>query len=253
MDPTAELQKVNKELENQILENLELKKALENSEKERYKASSELIVAQENERKRMAFELHDVLGKSLTAIKFCVENIIFTKKILGKNTRHQLENIVTMVQDTITETREITKNLWPPVLDDLGIVSTISWYAREFENIYPWIFVDLKISITEDEISDFIKIVIFRILQESMNNCVKHSECKNILICLENDSQGIKLVVEDDGKGFELRKNSSQAINSQGLGLSSMKERARLSDAIFELNSKKGSGTIIKVVWPLKS
>ena len=248
-EPVTDSFKVEKDLQTQIAENLKLKNKLANMEKELHKVSAQLITSQENERKRLAFELHDVLGKSLTAIKLNVENAIFTKKRWGHNKTKQLENVIFMVQETIKETREITQNLWPPVLDDLGIIATISWYSREFENTYPWIFVEQTISIMENEIPDLIKIVIFRILQESMNNCVKYSECKTITIKLENDSKGIKFYVEDDGQGFDLKKIHTQ----QGFGLLSMKERSRLSNGIFEIKSKKDRGTLIKVTWPLKS
>jgi len=234
-----------------IAENRQLENTLKRSEKRLHKLASDLIHAQENERKRLAFELHDVLGKSLTAIKFCVENIVVTKKHLDKDTKGQLDTVVTMVQETIRETQEITKNLWPPVLDDLGILATISWYSRQFESTYPWIFIDQRVKITENEIPDLIKIVIFRILQEAMNNSVKHSECKNIRLSLTKISRGIQFIVADDGRGF-VPKNTPHPIEArQGVGLLSMKERSRLSGGIFEITSKPESGTLIKVTWPI--
>ncbi|MBF0234630.1 MAG: hypothetical protein HQK65_16540, partial [Desulfamplus sp.] len=209
--------------------------ALQSSEEECHNLSSQLIEAQENERKQMAFELHDVLGKSLTAIKFSVEHTLLTMREWGnKKSRDQLQNVVTIIQETIKETRDLTKNLWPPVLDDLGILATISWYSREFEKIYPWLFVSQSINIEENQIPDHLKIVIFRILQEAMTNSIKHSGCKNIKISLdfnertlfekrdqipeektdllftvqnnqsplEKNDIGIRLVVADDGQGF---------------------------------------------------
>ncbi|MBF0468847.1 MAG: hypothetical protein HQK61_08185 [Desulfamplus sp.] len=175
-----------RKLQEQIDENLKLRADLENSEKERHALSSKLITAYEIERKRIAFELHDVLGKSLTAIKFSVENTLLTMNKWGNSKScDQLENVVSIIQETIKETREITKNLWPPVLDDLGILATISWYSREFEKIYPWVFVNLDIDIEESQIADCIKIVIFRIMQEAMTNSIKHSGCCSIRITLE--------------------------------------------------------------------
>ncbi|MBF0228341.1 MAG: hypothetical protein HQK63_01915 [Desulfamplus sp.] len=243
------------ELEKQIAENHRLReqieqltkrveqseKALEICKKDHNNVSSRIIAAQEEERKRMALELHDVLGKSLTAIKFSVENVIMTMTRWGnRESRIQLENVVSIIQDTIKETRDLTAALWPPVLADLGIVATISWYSREFEKIYPWVFVTQNIDVQENQIQDEIKIVIFRILQEAMNNSIKHSGCKNITITLQkicdtkniedrplsygyleelplknisNRGNGIIFAVSDDGKGFTPPRNTNDSYS----------------------------------------
>lgn len=280
----AELAQVAKALE-------QSRQSLENCKRDHNNVSSMIIQAQENERKLMAFELHDVLGKSLTAIKFSVEHLLMTMtKWKKKEYKSQLENVVTIIQETIKETRELTTALWPPVLSDLGILATISWYSREFEKIYPWVFVSHKIAADENQIPDDIKIVIFRILQESMNNSIKHSGCKNIEITLEkinhkspfynssvkcnpseksawdsNMMSGIRFAVSDNGRGFTPPHNNSDIIAqynmdksilnecSPGLGLLSMKERCRLSGGTLEIESATGSGTVIKAFWHEKA
>ncbi|MBF0209249.1 MAG: hypothetical protein HQK68_00040 [Desulfamplus sp.] len=236
-----------------------------------------IIEAQENERRQMAFELHDVLGKSLTAIKFSVEHAILTMgRWRNKNSIKQLQDVVVMVQETIKETREITTSLWPPVLSDLGIVATISWYSREFERIYPWVFINQAINVEESYIPDSIKIVIFRILQEAMNNSIKHSNCKNIDITLEKFFEpaskvdktlirGVRFIVADNGKGFTppIKKcnfgtlaiqdevKQLEDITPKGLGLLSMKERCKFSGGTFELKSSVELGTTITACWKI--
>ena len=147
--------------------------------------SSKLMSVQENERKRVALEVHDVLGSSLSAIKFKAEEAVFHLPQDGPlNISKPLEALITLVQDTIEKARRIQADLRPPHLDDLGIVATLSWFCRRFKTIYPGIEVGQTVTIREEEVPDHLKIAIFRITQEAMNNIGKHARADSVYLGL---------------------------------------------------------------------
>ena len=107
--------------------------------------SSQLLTVQENERKRISREIHDSLGQSLSAIKFRVENMLQTdSQSRQKTIAKSLENLIPIIQESIEEARRIQMDLRPSVLDDLGILATISWFCREFKITYPGINIETQ-------------------------------------------------------------------------------------------------------------
>lgn len=218
--------------------------ALRESERELRLLSFQLLAAQENERKWIAQELHDSIGQTLVAIKFALERKI---KLMGKSQAPpgiSLEDILSMLQNGLVETRRIMTNLRPSILDDLGILATLNWFCREFQKVYPQFQVQRQVAIQEQEVPEYLKIVIFRILQEAMNNIAKHSQGNLIRLTLEKKKNRVTLKIQDNGVGFDLE-------NCQkGLGLSSMKERAQHSHGVLTIQSCSGRGTCVEVVWP---
>ncbi len=209
---------------------------------------NQFLQIQEQERKRIANELHDVMGHTLTAIKLSMENIIYK----GKNTKNKkmFRDIIEMIQNANEEVHQIIYALRPPLLYDLGLLATLSWFCRNTEKSCPWIFIEQEVDIQEDEFSDCLRIVIFRILQEAMNNAVKHSECNRVCICLSKKNGLIELSIGDNGTGFELQETRSASNDQRGIGLINMKERTKLSGGSFSITSSMGSGTTICCTWP---
>jgi len=200
------------------------------------------------ERKRIALELHDGIGQSLSAIKFVVENALQTcgEKTPQQN-REYLKSVVDKLRGAINEVRSISMGLRPSMLDDLGLVATIGWFCREFQSLYPTIRIKKQVDIEEGEVPDVLKIVIFRILQEALNNIGKHAGASSVSVELARTGDTLKLLIEDDGRGI-----SSEAFRgAKGLGLGSMKERAKLSSGSLAVDTAHGTGTLIQVVWPL--
>jgi signal transduction histidine kinase len=134
-------------------------------------------------------------------------------------------------------------NLRPSLLDDLGLLATIEWFAREYQNTYPTIRIEKQTEIEETQVPDPLKAVIYRILQEAMNNIAKHSKANLVSISLMGKKDGIELVIEDNGIGFDM-----ESIK-RGLGLGSMKERAEFSGGSFDMESVRGKGTLIRASW----
>jgi len=226
--------------------NIEL--SLRRSEERLQKLSSQLLNAQENERKRLAMELHDGLGQSLSAIKYSMEELVRDKqRDLDSKTGETLAKSITQIRQTIDDARRMAMDLRPSILDDLGIISTINWFCRQFEETYRDIKIEKEICLEEDDISESRKIVIYRILQEALNNIAKHANADTVIIILQKIDEFIGLSITDNGVGV----SQGQRIgNTRGMGINSMQERVELSGGSFRIFDNVPNGTIINIRWP---
>ncbi len=218
--------------------------ALEESASQVRNLTSQRLLVEEKERKRIANELHDGLGQSLNAIAISVKNTLDSVGSKVKTGLEQLEGIVPVIQQSLDEVRRIGMNLRPALLDDLGLLPTIGWFVREYQNTYPGIRVEKQTEIEETQVSDPLKAVIYRILQEAMTNIAKHSKANLVSISLMRKVDGrIELVIQDNGIGFDM-----ESVK-KGLGLGSMRERAELSGGSLDIDSVKGKGTALRASW----
>ncbi len=224
--------------------------ALRESEKQLDYLSAQLLVVQENERRKVAAELHDNLGQVLTAIKYNIEGVM-NRVPPGASFAGDLEAVIPLMQGAVDSVRRIYTQLRPSVLDDLGIKAAISWYSREFESANEQIVVAKELDLNEEQVPDSLKLVIFRIVQEAMDNISAHSCASRADVSLSVDDGGLRLRIADDGTGFDVTAKMSQTSSSSGLGLRSIKRRAELSGGAIRIVSKPGSGTDIIVNWPL--
>ena len=225
---------------------------LRKSERELRLLSSRILEAQESERKRVARELHDGIGQALTGIKFALENGVRRLKETGTAPHFKvLDDVVPLIQATVDETRRIAMGLRPSTLDDIGISETIYWFCQQFENIYKSIRILKLIEVEEDQIPETLKTVIFRVLQESLNNVAKHSGADRVQLSLQQQGNTVTLIVEDNGGGFDSEKPLPQNASGRGFGLASMRERIELSGGIFTLETAPEQATRICAVWPI--
>ncbi|MBW2342248.1 MAG: ATP-binding protein, partial [Deltaproteobacteria bacterium] len=234
-----------------ITERKRNEEALKRSEDQLRFLSAQLLNAQEKERRRIAQELHDGIGQILSAIKFGVEDALHRMgegvTVPGGKT---LEAIIPVVQNGVEEVRRICMDLHPSILDDLGILSTISWFCREFQSIYSGIRIEQQIDIHEHDVPNVLKIVIYRVLQEALNNIAKHSEADLVHLTLKKTGDTMELAIKDNGRGFDLEDTSARETSRRGLGLASMKERAEYSGGSFSVESLSGTGTTVRASWP---
>ncbi len=226
-------------------------RALLESEAKLKALSLKIIEAQEAERKSIAKELHDSIGSGLTAIKYALEkkmaDLDDTENLKGIT----LEQVIVMVRDTMEETRRISSNLRPSILDDLGLLTAIRSVCREYQRIYEAIHIESILEIEESYIPDSLKIIIYRVLQEALNNIVKHSGADRVDISLKKNEQGIEFIIKDNGRGFDLKKDHPGSGNKGGMGLVGMSERVLLSNGRFDISSEKGGNTVIRGFWPI--
>jgi PAS domain S-box-containing protein len=206
-----------------------------------------LLAAQEEERKRIAHELHDSIGGSLGAVQFCLQNTL-TLAQSGTDPYKALESLVAMVQQTRDEARRIYANLRPSMLDDLGVIATIGWFTRQFQEIYSCVRIEKQIQVDEDDIPESLKIVVFRIIQEAFHNIAKYSKADSVHISLSEKDGSIRLRITDNGVGFDVH-SCKMRDDKGGLGLTSMRERVQLSGGVFVLESVTGGGTTVRASW----
>ncbi|MEI9476312.1 MAG: PAS domain-containing sensor histidine kinase [Deltaproteobacteria bacterium] len=233
-----------------ITERKQAEEALRESENRLRHLSSQLLAIQEKERKRVAQELHDGIGQMLTAIKFKVENTLEQREKGNTQAKDRsLDSIIPMIQQSIEEVRRIQMDLRPSILDDLGILATIGWFCREFQTVYSTIHVEKQISLQESEVSAPLKTVIYRVIQEALNNIAKHSRADRVHLSLSKLDGKIELAIKDNGVGFVLEDALSIESPKRGFGLSGMRERVELSGGAFWIESRKGSGTTVRASW----
>lgn len=224
--------------------------ALRASEKQLEFLSSQLLVVQESERRKVATELHDNLSQLLTAIKYNIETVM-SRMPPGDACSFDLEPIIPLIQVAVEHVRSIYTQLRPTILDDLGIIATLTWFCREFEQANKTISIVKQLDADEAAIPNSLKLTIFRIVQDAMSNIARHGDAHNVWLSLSKDGRSLRLSIRDDGKGFDLEAALVYTEGRNGLGLISMKRRAELSGGNFEIKSAPGAGTTVSVAWPL--
>lgn len=218
---------------------------LKDSQKRLQDFSRKSIEALESDRQSVAKEIHDSIGASLAAIKFGLEGLLPDLENDPERARKKLETTISHLVDTIKETKQISASLRPTTLDDLGLLATIDWYFRRFNERYPDIELTRRIDLRENEIPEPHKIVIYRILQEALNNAAKHSGADRVIIRLRRKGGQIQLEIEDNGSGFDVCNALHREDPFSGHGLANMKERTDLCGGSFLLFSRPGEGTRI--------
>ena len=245
-----ELQRAHDELELRVKERTA---ALENANEVLRQIPSKLISVLEEERKRLASELHDSIGQTLAAVKFWVEMALKLRDAGDNNAvLNHLEQFVPTLQRAIEETRSIYMGLRPSMLDSVGLLSTLEWLRRECMKLYPGRHIELETGVAEEEIPESLKVNIFRIAQEALNNVAKHSRAEWVDVSLSKNCDGIELAISDDGVGM----NPAQLLRAGAdgtLGLTSMRERAELTGGSFFIESAPGEGTTIRACWPIQA
>ena len=212
--------------------------------------SSRLLEVQEDERKRLSRELHDSTGQLLAALKFGIENALDRMRHgTIKESIELLKAVIPLAQQASDEVRRIHTDLRPLMIDDLGIVATISWFCREFETLYAGVRIEQMILMDQKKVPEPLKIVIFRILQEVLNNVAKYSKADRVRIALRENDDKLELAIEDNGQGFDVEHVRFEKNADRGVGLTSMKERTELSGGSFSIQSSKGKGTTVRASW----
>ncbi len=203
--------------------------------------SRQLIESQEAERKRLASELHDGLGQNLVVIK--------NRALLGINkgddaerVKKELTNISESATQALEEVREITNNLRPQLLDRLGLTKAINAMLKKVSGV---IEIESRIDSIDNIFDENEEISIYRIVQESLNNIIKHSNASDAIVTIKRDEDKVSILIEDNGKGFDVGGIKSDGGN---LGIVGLKERAQLLKGDLVIDSKIGEGTKIRVV-----
>jgi PAS domain S-box-containing protein len=240
-------QKVRLILSNDVTQKIKADEALKESLENIRQLNDYIQNIREEERAHMAREIHDELGQQLTVLKMDV--VWLNKKISQPNNEavtEKLQSLTEMIDSTVRTVRRISTELRPSLLDDLGLIATMDWHLKEFENRF-----GIKTYFKEPEkdldVSAAIKTGIFRIFQESLTNVARHAQAQNVHLAFEQQGSFLQLSIEDDGKGFE----ESKLKDRHTLGILGMKERTSMMGGEYKISSTPGKGTKVIVTVPI--
>jgi two-component system, NarL family, sensor histidine kinase UhpB len=242
---TQVLQKLNKKLEKELAERKRIEGALKKSEKNLRTLSNRLIMAQEDERKRIAYELHDDLGQAMVGLKI---------QLSGLKHKPDPKEITKAIQTTnqITENiRRLSRELRPAVLEHLGLLEALQWLFDDFSARYH-IKILNGITMLNPRFSKMQEIIIFRIFQEGLANIGKHAQANEVTIAMDNKGQVAVFSLEDNGVGFDRKAVDERNPSQSGLGLIAMQERAMMAGGFFGIQSEPGQGTLIAFAIPVR-
>lgn len=248
---TQELREANRGLRNEVVRRKAAEEALRTSNSERSLLSQQLLVAQENERHRIARELHDAVGQSLSAVKYSIEQAVemLRRPNLG-DALPVLMRAVRGTRDAAETLREIATSLRPTTLDDMGAASAVHGFCREFADVYRDVEFDLQLTAGDDDVPDRLATALFRSAQEMLNNVVKHAQAARVRVVLKREPMLLLLEVTDDGVG--IADAGRVEAQTRGHGLRNLRERAELTGGTFELAPGSQGGTVARIAWPLQ-
>lgn len=208
--------------------------------------SARLVQAQETERRALSRELHDEVGQSLSAVLVELRNLSTGLALRSEEqSRSQIEIIKGLVESTVRVIRSMSLLLRPSMLDDLGLVPALRWQAREVSKRTS-MDVSIATESVSDELPDEYKTCIYRVVQEALHNCSRHSHATTVRIRVQQRSGVLSLSIQDDGRGFDVRQ-------SKGLGLLGIEERVTHLGGTCAIHSAPGSGTILSIELPIHS
>jgi signal transduction histidine kinase len=218
---------------------LRLERELDQRRANLQELSTLLLRAQENERRSLARELHDGIGQSLSAILMEADGGDYSASDIAE----RLASIRRLAETTVNQVRDLALLLRPSMLDDLGLIPALNWHARETCKR-----TGRNVVVTAEEAIDNLpeehRTCIYRLVQEAVNNAVRHANARTVEVALRRDRQRVNVTVQDDGAGFDTR-------FTRGLGLLGMEERVRRLGGRLKINSAPGRGTVIEAVLPV--
>jgi len=233
-----------------VIENARLWEDLKRTEELRGQLLRKVITAQEEERRRIARELHDETSQALTSL-------IVQLKVLeeaGSLTEAQahIKNLRAAVAKTLEEVHNLALEIRPSVLDDLGLVAALRRYLRGYEGKFR-LPVDFQVlGLGGQRLPSQVETPLYRIVQEALINVARHAQAQSVSLLLENRGSSVVLIVEDDGRGFDVARVMGSHLRERNLGLYGMQERASLLGGTVTIESTPGAGTAVFVEIPLE-
>lgn len=209
------------------------------------------LAIQEGERQRIASELHDGLGQklSLLLLDLCNAKQAVLASAADPAVNACLERASTGAREAIDELRNSIMALYPSMLSDLGLVASLSWILRGISEAQPNLQVESDLGIKETDVPRSLHITVFRIVQEAVNNALKHAGAGKLKVLLRGGTPAVTLTIVDDGRGFHA---PLYANHRHSGGVSGMLRRAQASGGDFRIVTGPGAGTRITVTWPME-
>jgi signal transduction histidine kinase len=210
--------------------------------------SRRLIEGQEEERRRLAGELHDEIGQILTAVSL---NLEATRAVAGPAAHHHLDESLRAVDRAIEQVRTLALNLRPTMLDVMGLESAARWYIDR--QLGPsGLAVELVSTLSGARVARELETACFRVMQEALTNVIRHARATTVRIELRCADGALHLVIADDGAGFDVAAAQRRAREGETFGLLGMQERVQLLGGEIQIRSTPGNGTVVQVRLPLR-
>jgi len=225
-------------------ESARFQSATEQAKEQLRHLSQQLVSSQEQERKMLSRELHDEIGQSLTALRIELGNLERSRMAPGEEFDRHLEETKKLAEHTLRSARSISNGLRPAMLDELGLGAALQWQVREFSRRFN-MAVRLDMDSDLGDLPDQHRTYLYRIVQEALTNCARHSQAKNIRVLVEDTAGEITVMVADDGAGFRVEERARA-----GFGLLGISERVRELGGRLEIESAPGRGTRLRIALP---
>lgn len=230
----------------QMLENIQDRKSSEEQvlayQVQLQSLASELSLGEERERRRIATNLHDLIGQSLAFARL---------KLAGMERENGLAEVKQLIEQAIADTRSLTFELSPPVLYELGLVAGLEWLARKIQQDH-----NIQTRFHDDgqpkPLHENFRIVLFQAVRELLVNVVKHAHATHAQVLVRRDSDALRIIIEDDGTGFEISKVSAKVEAVRSFGLFNIRERVEYLGGQVKIRSEAGRGTRVTLIAPLK-
>jgi len=247
---TSELLAANRALRGEVERRREAERSLRRSTRDLEALSERLMNAQEAERKRIAQDMHDSVGQTLSAIKYSLERSqVLSRRAAPDEASDVIEVAIGRVQRLMDEVRTISMNLRPALLDDLGAASAVRGLCRDWQDVYRGIEVETDIAVQDAEIPPILVTNVFRAVQESLNNVARHAAAQHVCVSMRIMAGVLTVAVRDDGAGFAIDADSSPTAGTRGLR--GLHERAERTGGRCEVSSAPGRGTTVQLEWPV--
>lgn len=223
------------------------------AEEQVHHLSQRLIDGIEEERRRLAADLHDEFGQAMTGLHLGMESLINLLKPDQDLIRKKGHKLIVLIEHLADSLRSLTSELRPDMLDHLGLVPTVEWYVNDFRERVPNLAIRFESAgFKNRKLPGQVEIALYRILQEALNNVVKHAQASLVTVRLTYNHPRVIMIISDDGRGFRLDGPPlSNPAGKGGIGLISMKERVASTGGTIDVRSTVGKGTVIKVTVPV--
>jgi signal transduction histidine kinase len=247
-DRTADLERMNQNLRDEISERLRAEEAIKHSQAQLRRLATELTLAEERGRRAIASNLHDHIGQALAVIRARLRQMQSNAMFSGME--NEIEDTLALLDQTIQSTRTLTFDISPPVLYDLGLEPALQWLCRQFQKKH-----GLRAEMTSEgsgpPVPDDIQITIFRSVQELLLNAAKHARASSVQVHLVRLPAALRVEVRDDGKGIDVSREEATMDDHGGFGLFSIRERLRVLGGALDVSSSPGRGAAFTLDVPL--
>jgi PAS domain S-box-containing protein len=212
--------------------------------------SSCLLAAQENERQRIAMEIHDELGQNLAVLKLQLNSLAKRLRKDQGPLKADYKKVLGFIDYIIEEMRRISRDLSPSIVQDLKLCRSLKWMLHDF-NKHNGVRISHKMIDIDTLFDAKEQVIIYRIFQEALNNIRKHARAQNVKVAIYEEDKHVHIAIEDDGRGFDPNELKQRHPAERGLGIASLEERARMLGGSFSLTTEKGKGTCLAITIPI--